>query len=439
MAGVVSLSTASGRHPSPHRPRSRRSRPPPYGSAWYQSALSLRRHPALAWSTLRDSISHEAGTCSTASPTTRRRAVATGQPASRQRPASSLPSRHARAREAPTARAAIRATPTSGSQVDCVFVDQLPFNRRQPQLPRRETVPEARHPRRLLPFIHVLAHVHRHRPPEPRQRRSRQRIPIVGRPRRFAVRQPPLRGARQRQRLLALVVRVVELRDIDPLRRLARQERHRAARRRVYRARAVTNSSSIPCLSRDCPLYVFRENLSIVVTSRRLPARVLLPVGILSRSYRRMLLAGVQDAFQSGKWPLYCLAPTAYGISTASGETDRHRRVRTAGRRRRTGHLVDLEQSRGPSAGQPKPHWTECVGSAGSPLVGERADQHVPPPVQPSHQSPRCPVPDTLGRWPSKTARRPVTSQAGGADGIWRLLKSAKPVTPRRPGCTTRA
>ena len=82
-----------------------------------------------------------------------------------------------------------------------------------------------------------------------------------------------------------------------------------------------------------------------------------------------MLLAGLQDAVQSGKWPLCCLAATAYGISTASGETDRHRRVRTAGRRRRTGHLVDLEQSRGPSAGQPKPHWTECVGSAGLPLV----------------------------------------------------------------------
>ena len=94
---------------------------------------------------------------------------------------------------------------------------------------------------------------------------------------------------------LALEARVLGL-----LGRLARQERQRAARRRVYRARAVTNSSSIPCLSRDCPLYVFRPNLSIVVTSRRLPARVLLPVGILSRSYRRMLLAGVQDAFQSG-------------------------------------------------------------------------------------------------------------------------------------------
>ena len=40
-------------------------------------------------------------------------------------------------------------------------------------------------------FLHVLDHVHRRRPPEPRQRRSRQRIPIVDRPRRFAFRHPP--------------------------------------------------------------------------------------------------------------------------------------------------------------------------------------------------------------------------------------------------------
>ena len=215
----------------------------------------------------------------------------------------------------------------------------------------------------------MLDDIHRRRPHERRQRPLRQRIPILDRPRRFAVRQPPLRGARQRQRLLALVVRVVELRYIDPLRRLARQERQRAARRRVYRARAVNNASSIPRLSRDCPLYVFPpESLH----RRHEPT----PSGQRSSarrdplsSFRRMLLAGLQDAVQSGKWPLCCLAATAYGISTASGETDRHRRVRTAGRRRRTGHLVDLEQSRGPSAGQPKPHWTECVGSAGLPLV----------------------------------------------------------------------
>ena len=63
------------------------------------------------------------------------------------------------------------------------------------------------------------------------------------------------------------------------------------------------------------------------------------------------------------------------------GKTDRHRHVGTAGRRARTGHLVNLEQSRGTSAGQPTPQWTECVGGTGSPLVRERADQHVPPSV----------------------------------------------------------
>ena len=119
MAGVASLSIGSGRHPSPHRARSRRT-PSAARTAqsWYQSALSLRRHPALARSTPRDSIltkrvrvapRHQPADGS----------VDTGQPASRQRSASSLASRHARAR---TARAAIRATPTGGAQVDCVLL-----------------------------------------------------------------------------------------------------------------------------------------------------------------------------------------------------------------------------------------------------------------------------------------------------------------------------
>ena len=112
-------------------------------------------------------------------------------------------------------------------------------------------------------LLHVLDDVHRRRPHERRQRPLRQRIPILDRPRRFAVRQPPLRGARQRQRLLALVVRVVELRDIDPLRRLARQERQRAARRRVYRARAVNNASSIPRLSRGLSSLRFSARISL--------------------------------------------------------------------------------------------------------------------------------------------------------------------------------
>ena len=196
-------------------------------------------------------------------------------------------------------------------------------------------------------------------------------------------------------------MRVVEHRDIDPLRRLARQERQRAARRRVYRARAVNNSSSVPRLSRDSPLYVLRPNLSIVVMSRRLPARVFLRLRILSRSFRRVLLAGLQDAFQSEKWPLCCLAATAHRISTASGETDRHRHVRTADRRRHTGHLVDLEQSRGPSAGQPTPHWTECVGGTGSPLVRGRAGKRLPPtrPTVPSAPGGvPCPIPSGDGQ-----------------------------------------
>ena len=45
--------------------------------------------------------------------------VATGQPAARQRPASSLPSRHARAREAPTARAAMSRTYRNPNHAPC--------------------------------------------------------------------------------------------------------------------------------------------------------------------------------------------------------------------------------------------------------------------------------------------------------------------------------
>ena len=62
----------------------------------------------------------------------------------------------------------------------------------------------ARPPRSLL---HVLDHVHRRRPPEPRQERLRQRIPVLDRPGRLAARQPAGRDVRQRQRLFALVAR----------------------------------------------------------------------------------------------------------------------------------------------------------------------------------------------------------------------------------------
>ena len=108
-----------------------------------------------------------------------------------------------------------------------------------PQFPAREPAPEARLARRLEPLLHVLDHVHRRRPPEPRQQRPRQRIVVLDRPGGLAVRQPARRGVRQpqRQRLLALVVGVVEHPDLDLLRRLARPELQPPARRRVIVAR----------------------------------------------------------------------------------------------------------------------------------------------------------------------------------------------------------
>ena len=259
--------------------------------SWYQSALWLRRHLALAMVNAARLYSHEAGACSTASPTTRRRVC-------RYRPT--------RLASAPGVVASF--PPRSGAngsrrypgnpnqwQVDCVLLISCHLVGVNRSSRPRETVREARPPRHLPPLLHVLDDVHRRRPPEPGQRCSRQRIPIVvvDRHRRFAVRQPPLRGARQRQRLPALVVRVVELRDIDPLRRLARQERRRAARRRAYRARGVNNSSSIPRLSRDCPLHVFRPNLSIVVMSRRLPLGFFCPSESAHAPSVGLLLAGL--------------------------------------------------------------------------------------------------------------------------------------------------
>ncbi len=90
-------------------------------------------------------------------------------------------------------------------------------------------------------------------------------------------------------------VRVVEHRDFDPLHRLARQERQRAARSRAYRARAVTNVSSIPRLDRDGPLYVFPpESLHHrhdPTSSRQCSSAGPDPL----RSFRRTLLAGPQE------------------------------------------------------------------------------------------------------------------------------------------------
>ena len=47
-----------------------------------------------------------------------------------------------------------------------------------PQLLAGEPAPEARLAGRLDPFLHVLDHVHRHRPPEPRHQRPRKRIVV---------------------------------------------------------------------------------------------------------------------------------------------------------------------------------------------------------------------------------------------------------------------
>ena len=79
----------------------------------------------------------------------------------------------------------------------------------------------------------------RRRAPEPRQQRRRQQVRILDRAGRLGVLQPGPRRVRQRQheRLLALVVGVVEHRDLDRLRRLARGEGQRAGRRCVVLTR----------------------------------------------------------------------------------------------------------------------------------------------------------------------------------------------------------
>ena len=107
-----------------------------------------------------------------------------------------------------------------------------------PQLPAREPAPEPRLPRRRQTFLHVLDHVHRRRPAKPRHQRPRQRVRVLDRPRRLGVGQHAGRGVRQgqRQRLLVLVVGIIEDRHLDRLRRFARRETQRAARRRVVHA-----------------------------------------------------------------------------------------------------------------------------------------------------------------------------------------------------------
>ena len=117
-------------------------------------------------------------------------------------------------------------TAARGSQVD----------RRQPQLPPRERPPKPGTRgacyRSSTYSITCTTAVRPRRANGPCGSGSRCSI-VAAEHRRLAVRQPPRRGSRHRQPLLALVVRVVEHRDFDPLSRLAPQERQRAARRRV--------------------------------------------------------------------------------------------------------------------------------------------------------------------------------------------------------------
>ena len=311
MAGVVSLSAASWPSPSSHRPRSRRT-----PSAAIR--LSLVPVGTVAPAASRACVvnaarlhSHdEAGTCSTASPTTRRR-VCRYRPtrlasASQHR---SLPATPGRERLAP-----LSGQPQPVVRRSTAFVDQLPFDQRQPQLPPRE----ARHP-----AAPATAPPRARRRPPPSSARTA--------PAALAAADPDSRSSPSSRRPSAA-----------PTRRstAAASPRPCRARRRAPRPRSAPSTRpprtsacrSLPCIScpgreqrvvdpaleQDCPLYVFRPNL---VMSRCLPARVLLPVQVLSRSFRRILLAGLQDAFQSGEWPLCCLAATAYRISTPSGET----------------------------------------------------------------------------------------------------------------------
>ena len=158
MAGVASLLTGSGRRPS---------------SAALQT-YAVRRHTVLVpVGTVAQAASRACvANINDAPADLSGPDIGTGQPTSRQHPASSLRSRHARARKCQ------RLAPLSAQPQPVVrrstasLLISLPFHRRQPKFPPGATAPEARHPRRLPPFLHLLAHVHRRRPPEPRQRRA---------------------------------------------------------------------------------------------------------------------------------------------------------------------------------------------------------------------------------------------------------------------------
>ena len=86
-----------------------------------------------------------------------------------------------------------------------------------------------------------------------------------------------------------------------------------------------------------------------------------------------------------------------------------------------------------PSCGLPGPTWrrssstsTRCTVTLD---VSHRASEPSPQRVA------GVPLQVTVGRWRSHARSSTVTGRAGGADGIWRLRRNAKPETPRRACC----
>ena len=279
MAGVASLSTASGRHRLLIGCAPDVQRPPPYGPV----LVAVRTVAQAASRACVGNINDATAALS----------LPDNPPRVGVRHRRSVPATRGhgkRQRLAP-----LSAQPQPVARRSTAYLLIKPFDRRQSQLP-----PRAPGPRSPATGAAATAppRARSHAPPLPpalRQRLLRQRIAILDRCRRLAVRQPPRRGSRQQQRLLALVVRVVEHRDFGPLRRLARQERQRAARSRAYRAPAATNASSIPRLNRDGPLYVFPpESLHHrhdPTSSRQCSSAGPDPL----RSFRRTPLAGPQE------------------------------------------------------------------------------------------------------------------------------------------------
>ena len=210
---------------------------------------------------------------------------------------------------------ACRIRPAGGPELAQEAERHLALHAR-PHLPSGEAALEARRARRLQSFLDVLDYVHRRRPPEPRQQRARQRIGVLDRPGRLAVRQPPARGVRQRQRhrLPALVVIVVEHRDRDRLRGLARREAERAAGGGIVgarRGRAVRRGVVHRHRAGRRPAERDREGQRL--------ARVLMHPGVGHRDPHRP-----GDGRRHG-----ALKPAAVrGLHRSAWQPHRHRRVR---------------------------------------------------------------------------------------------------------------